>query len=149
MTLVERVAEWPKQWFREGLEQGREQGLAHERMLLRRQAASRFGEDTAARLSETLAQVTDPERLTDVGEWLVRCDTGAELLARVAQDGRRTAWGRRLTGCSPRRKTARLPLGCTGLRSGGGAEARAAAPCHNAGRQPWLAVYPCDGADSL
>ena len=80
MTLVERVAEWPKQWLREGLKQG----LAHERALLRRQAASRFGEDTAARLSETLAQVTDPERLADVGEWLVRCDTGPELLARVA-----------------------------------------------------------------
>ena len=80
MTLVERVAEWPKQWLREGLKQG----LAHERALLRRQAASRFGEDTAARLSETLAQVTDPERLAEVGEWLVQCDTGAELLARVA-----------------------------------------------------------------
>ena len=84
MTLVERVAEWPKQWLREGLEQGREQGLAHERALLRRQAASRFGEDTAARLSEALAQINDPERLAEVGEWLVRCDTGAELLARVA-----------------------------------------------------------------
>ena len=83
MTLVERVAEWPKQWLREGLEQGREQGLAHERALLRRQAASRFGEDTAARLSEALAQINDPERLAEVGEWLVRCDTGAELLARV------------------------------------------------------------------
>ena len=80
MTLVERVAEWPKQWLREGLEQG----LAHERALLRRQAASRFGEDTAGRLSEALAQVADPERLAEVGEWLVRCDTGAELLARVA-----------------------------------------------------------------
>ena len=84
MTLVERVAEWPKQWVREGIEQGLEQGLAHERALLRRQAASRFGEDTAARLAEALAQVTDPERLADVGEWLVRCDTGAELLARTA-----------------------------------------------------------------
>ena len=96
MTLVERVAEWPKQWLREGLEQGleqgreqgleqgREQGLAHERALLRRQAAARFGEDTAGRLSEALAQVADPERLAEVGEWLVRCDTGAELLAHVA-----------------------------------------------------------------
>ena len=97
MTLVERVAEWPKQWLREGreqgLEQGREQGLAHERALLRRQAASRFGEDTAGRLSEALAQVADPERLAEVGEWLVRCDTGAELLARVAKmaGGRRGA----------------------------------------------------------
>ena len=33
MTLVERVAEWPKQWIQEGLAQG----LAHERALLRRQ----------------------------------------------------------------------------------------------------------------
>lgn len=84
MTLVERVAEWPKQWVREGVEQGLEQGLAHERALLRRQAVSRFGEDTAGRLAEALAQITDPERLADVGEWLVRCDTGAELLARAA-----------------------------------------------------------------
>ena len=84
MTLVERVAEWPKQWVREGIEQGLEQGLAHERALLRRQAASRFGEDTAGRLAEALAQITDPERLADLGEWLVRCDTGAELLARAA-----------------------------------------------------------------
>ena len=60
---------------------------------LRRQAASRFDEDTASRLSEALAQVADPERLAEVGEWLVRCDTGAELLARVAKmaGGRRGA----------------------------------------------------------
>ena len=50
VTLVERVAEWPKQWFREGREQraregiergleqgGAEQGLAHEQALSRRQ----------------------------------------------------------------------------------------------------------------
>ena len=80
MTLVERVAEWPKQWVREGIEQG----LAQQRALLRRQAAARFGEDTAERLAEALARVTDPERLAEVGEWLVRCDTGAELLARTA-----------------------------------------------------------------
>ena len=45
MTLVERVAEWPKQWLREGIEQGVkqgiEQGLAQQRALLRRQAALR------------------------------------------------------------------------------------------------------------
>ena len=34
MTLVERVSEWPKQWIREG----REQGRAEERALLCRQA---------------------------------------------------------------------------------------------------------------
>ena len=88
MTLVERVAEWPEQWLREGREQGIregiEQGLAHERALLWRQAASRFGADTASRLSETLAGIADPDRLAEIGEWLVRCDTGDEFLARVA-----------------------------------------------------------------
>ena len=92
MTLVERAAEWSNQWVREGvekglrqgLEQGLEKGLAHERALLRRMAASRFGVDTAERLSEALAGVADPERLAEVGEWLVRCETGREFLARVA-----------------------------------------------------------------
>ena len=83
MTLVERVAEWPKQWFREGHEQGLEQGLAHERALLRRLAASRFGAETAERLSGVLAGIADPEGLAEVGERLVRCGTGSEFLARV------------------------------------------------------------------
>lgn len=94
MTLEERVAEWPKQWFREGveqgLEQGREQGLAQQRALLFRLATRRFGAETAGRLSEALARVADPERLAEAGEWLVQCDTGVELLARVtalAEDG--------------------------------------------------------------
>ena len=93
MTLEERVAEWPKQWFREGHEQGVrkgiEQGLEHERALLRHLAASRFGAETAERLSETLAGIADPEVLTEVGEWLVRCETGSEFLDQVdrAADG--------------------------------------------------------------
>ena len=93
MTLEERVSQWPAQWIREGMEQGREQGLAqgleHERALLRRMAASRFGETTAERLSGTLARITDPERLSDIGDWLVRCDTEEEFLRRAcsAPDG--------------------------------------------------------------
>ena len=88
MTLEERVAQWPKQWIQEGLEQG----LEHERALLLRQATSRFGPDTAEHLSGTLARTADPERLADIGDWLVRCDTGEEFLARVGtpadeQDG--------------------------------------------------------------
>ena len=103
MTLVERVAEWPKQWLREGREQGlaegREQGIAQgvqqgiergieqgvdqQRALLCRQAAARFGADTAARLADALAPIADPDRLAEVGDWLVRCDTGTEFLARI------------------------------------------------------------------
>ena len=83
MTVVERAKEWSRQLIREGREQGRKQGLAHERALLRRQAASRFGADTAERLEEVLAGIADPERLAETGEWLVRCETGDEFLARV------------------------------------------------------------------
>ena len=102
MTLVERVAEWPEQWIREGheqgvaegreqgraqgvaegREQGREQGVDQQRALLCRMAATRFGADTASRLANLLAPITDPERLAEVGDWLVRCDTAARFLAR-------------------------------------------------------------------
>ena len=139
MSLVERVAEWPKQWLQEGREQGiaegraqgvaegraqgvaegraqgvaegraqgvaegraqgvaegraqgvaegRAQGVAQgvdqQRSLLCRLAATRLDADTAARLAELLAPVADPERLAEVGDWLVRCDTAAEFLACV------------------------------------------------------------------
>ena len=90
MTLVERVAEWPKQWLREGREQGvaegREQGLTQgvdqQRALLCRLAAARFDADAAARLADLLAPITDPERLAEVGDWLVSCDTAAAFFAR-------------------------------------------------------------------
>ena len=83
MTVVERAREWSRQLIREGREQGIEQGLAHERALLRRMAALRFGAATAERLEEALAGVADPGRLSEVGEWLVRCETGDEFLARA------------------------------------------------------------------
>ena len=83
MTVVERVSEWPKQWMREGRQQGIEQGRAEERTLLERMAASRFGSDTAEHLSAVLAEIADPEGLAEVGEWLVRCETAAEFLARA------------------------------------------------------------------
>ena len=66
----------------QGIERGIEQGRAEERALLRRMAASRFGADTAERLSGVLAGIADPERLAEVGEWLVRCETAEEFLAR-------------------------------------------------------------------
>ena len=90
MSLVERVAEWPQQWLREGREQGlaegREQGLTQgvdqQRALLCRQAAARFDAETAARLADLLVPISDPERLAEVGDWLVRCDTPAAFFAR-------------------------------------------------------------------
>ena len=79
--LAERVAEWPKQW----LQQGVEQGLAQQRALLRQQAALRFGDEAAARVSETVERIAKPEGLAAAGDWIVRADTGGELAARLTQ----------------------------------------------------------------
>ena len=88
MTLEERVAEWPKPYIRQGREEGiglgraegLRAGLAHERQLLRRQAAARFGAATADRLASALAAEMDPDRLVVVGEAIVRRATGDQLL---------------------------------------------------------------------
>ena len=61
--------------------QGRAEGLEFDRRLLERQAARRFGVDAGERLSELLAGVSDPERLAEVGDAIIDCGTGAELLA--------------------------------------------------------------------
>ena len=79
MTLEERVAQWPKPYIRQGLEEG----IAHQRRLLRRQAVERFGTATGDRLANVLAAASDPGRLADVGMAIVRCATGDELLREV------------------------------------------------------------------
>ena len=87
MSLVERVAEWPKQWLQEGralgVAEGREQGIDQQRALLCRLAAARFDANAAARLADLLAPIADPERLAEVGDRLVRCDTAAAFFARL------------------------------------------------------------------
>ena len=65
-----------------GIAQGRAEG---ERTLLRRQAERCFGAGTAARLSELLAGVEDAEALIEVGDWVVECRTGDELLERFGR----------------------------------------------------------------
>ena len=85
MAIVER--KWSAGLFQEAREQGREQGLEQgfeqQRELLCRMATARFGADTAAHLAGVLASISEPGRLAEVGDWLVRCETGAEFLARV------------------------------------------------------------------
>ena len=81
--LEEQVEEWTRQWFEEGREEGRKQGRAEERALLRRLTARKFGAGTAERLSGVLNGLADPERLAEVGEWIIECETSAELLGRA------------------------------------------------------------------
>ena len=83
MSLVDRVAEWPKPYIEQGISLGRQQGMAHERQLLRRIAATRFDAATADRLAAAIGTESDPERLMAVGEAIGRCATGSELLREV------------------------------------------------------------------
>ena len=78
-----------EQGIREGIEQGLEQGLergrAEEGMrLLGRLAALKFDARTAERLSGLLDGLQAPEDLDRVGDWLIECGTGGDLLSRVS-----------------------------------------------------------------
>ena len=85
--LAERAKEWYEEARAKGIEQGIEQGIergrAEERALLCRWAARKFDPGTGARLSGLLDRLTAPGQLGEVGDWMIECDTGADLLARV------------------------------------------------------------------
>ena len=70
----------------EGIEQGIERGRAEERArLYHRQVARKFGPETAHRLSELLGRIADDGSAVEIGEWIIECETGAELLERAAR----------------------------------------------------------------
>ena len=115
VSLEDRVREWRKPYIQQGREEGikmgreqgislgreqgislgreqginlgREQAMEHERQLLRHLAAARFDSATADRLAAAIGGEADPHRLMEVGEAIVRCKTGSELLRKV--DSRR------------------------------------------------------------
>ena len=95
--LAEQVREWTEEWVEEGREQGiaqgREQGIAQgraeERALLCRLAERKFGAATARRLAAALEDVADAGRLAEVGDWIIKCGTAADLLARVSDERQR------------------------------------------------------------
>jgi len=88
--LEENVREWTREWLEQGIEQGRaqgiEQGRHEERALVCRLAGRKFDAGAAEELAAALAGVTDPDRLARVGDWIIECATGSELLARVRGD---------------------------------------------------------------
>ena len=51
--------------------------------MLLRQARLRFGGGLAMRLANRPEGITDTERLQDIGEWLLVCESGDALLARL------------------------------------------------------------------
>ena len=82
---VERgLAEGVERGLAEGVERGLAEGVAQGRVaLLCRQAEWRFGDDVAGQAATLLADVTDVARLDEAGKWLLECDTGDALLARL------------------------------------------------------------------
>ena len=88
-TLEHRMDEWEQEWFRqgreEGIRRGRDEGRAEERALLLRLTARRFGAETAEALGRLLEGVDDTDRLAEVGEMIVDCRTGGELLDRAGR----------------------------------------------------------------
>ena len=72
-----------KQGIEQGIERGIKQGLADgEQRALCRVAARRFGDDDAERLRPLLRRVP-ADGLPQVGDWLVDCKTGEEVIRRV------------------------------------------------------------------
>ena len=66
-----------------------ERSLEWERAMLSRQAERKFGAGAGARLAALLAEVADPERLAAVGDLVIDCADGAELLARAREEANR------------------------------------------------------------
>ena len=81
MTAFQRNTERAiERYRREGMERGIERGFEHERSLLARQASRRFGATVGRRLGARLAGVSDPAVFDKVGDLIVGCATGEELL---------------------------------------------------------------------
>ena len=66
-----------------GMKQGMEQERARWLARLRRHAAIKFGAGTAERLAALLGAAVAAEQMERVGDWIVECDHGEDLLARV------------------------------------------------------------------
>ena len=58
--------------------------MSHERALLRRQAAGRFGVATGDALAALMANEEDVERLAKVGDLVVKCASAEDLLRRAS-----------------------------------------------------------------
>ena len=82
-------AEAFEQGHEQGLEQGHEKGVERGvrrggARLIGRQAALKFGTGTAERLTGLLQGLTAQEDLDKVGDWILECGSGDEMLSRVS-----------------------------------------------------------------
>ena len=87
---AEGFAEGFAKGFAEGFAEGRAEGLAERRAegrvsLLVSMTRQRFGEAVASTRSALLGSVRTESRLDGVGTWLLTCETGDALIAKIRQ----------------------------------------------------------------
>jgi len=82
-TMYERVKEMRDQVHRDGVQKGLERGRAEGRALVGRLATRKFGAETAEQLSRVLGDIAEPERLAEVADAIIDCNSDTELFARV------------------------------------------------------------------
>ena len=81
---------WSEQLKAEGRTEGRAEGRAEGRTegrtgLLVSMARQRFGEAVASTMSALLGSVRTESALEEVGTWLLTCETGDALIAKLRQ----------------------------------------------------------------
>ena len=72
------------QGMKRGMAQGIAQGMAQNLARLHRHAAIKFGQPTARRLGELLGTATATEQIERVSDWIIECERGEQLLAKVS-----------------------------------------------------------------
>ena len=87
--LARRIDEYVEVGIARARAETLEQGLEREQALLSRQATRKFGAGAGAGLAALLAGVADPDRLAKIGDLVVDCADGAELLARAREEANR------------------------------------------------------------
>ena len=88
-VLEERLRRQLRRVRRDGEALGMERALAGWRDLLRGQTTRKFGADTGARVAGLLAGIGDMAGLQRVSDWIMDCETGAELTARFGNGAAR------------------------------------------------------------
>lgn len=79
-SLDELVQEAQRQGIQQGARHGRQEGQV---LLMRRQIARKFGDDTADQLYELLHDLNRMDNIDRVTDALLECGTGEEFIERV------------------------------------------------------------------
>ena len=89
-ALGERTITWTEKWKANYIAEGRAEGVAEGRAegrvrLLVSMTRQRFGETVASTVSGLLGSVRTESALEQVGTWLLTCETGDALIAKIRQ----------------------------------------------------------------